>query len=78
MTYPQSIAIHPQFQILNAPFSILLPQIFFIVTTPTQLQPQTTYPNLSPVGFNMNIGLQTHKSLAAPPYKPWCATETLN
>ena len=28
--YPQSIALHPQFWILNHPFSILLPQIFYI------------------------------------------------
>ena len=43
------------------------------VTTPTQLQP-----NLTPVGFDNNIGLHTHISRAAPPYKPCCATETLN
>ena len=30
MAYPQSIAIYPQFFILNASFSILCPQIFLI------------------------------------------------
>ena len=30
IAYPQSIAIQPQFWLLNPPFSILLPQIFFI------------------------------------------------
>ena len=33
---------------------------------------------LTPVGFDNNIGLHTHISHAAPPYKPCCATETLN
>ena len=30
MTYPQSISLHPQFPILNAPISILLPYISYI------------------------------------------------
>ena len=35
-------------------------------------------PNLTPVGFDNNIGLHTHISRAAPPYKPCCVTQTLN
>ena len=39
--------------------------LIYIVTTPIQLQPQTAKPNLTPVGFDTNIGLHTQISQAA-------------
>ena len=40
--------------------------LIYIVTTPIQLQPQTAKPNLTPVGFDTNIGLHHHISHAGP------------